>query len=138
MMHRNLGLLASLAWHGWQFLRLRGDWRAMPDSKAFLGTLLIFVLLGGLGEQWVRGHPLPVAVGVSLVWIGFLIWIASPDRRLNHRLASALALLSMVIQWGLIIASWIPLLEWPVAIWSGIALMHLMSQGTRNNAKTWR
>lgn len=136
MNHATPGLLASLAWHGWQFLRLRGEWRAMPDSKAFLGVLLFFVLFGGLGEQWVRGHPLSVAIGVSFAWIVFLVWVASPGGRLNHRLASALALLSIVIQWGLIIASWLPLLEWPVAIWSGIALMHLMSQGTRNNAGT--
>jgi hypothetical protein len=136
MNYRTPGLLASLAWHGLQFLRLRGEWRAMPDSRAFLGVLLLFVLFGGLGEQWVRGHPLSVAVGVSLAWIALLIWVASPAGRLNHRLASALALLSIVIQCGLIIASWIPLLEWPVAIWSGIALMHLMSQGTRINPET--
>ena len=138
MNQRTLGLFASLAWHGWQFLRLRGDWRAMPESKGFLGVLLILVFIGGIGEQWVRSRPISVAVGVSLVWIAFLIWVASPGGRINHRLAAAVALLSIVIQWGLIAASWLPLLEWPVAIWSGIALMHLMTQGSRGSAGTWR
>ncbi len=138
MNHRTPGLLASLAWHGWQFLRLRGDWRAMPESKGFLSVLLLLMLFGGIGEQWVRGHPVSVAVGVSVVWIGFLLWISSPGQRLNLRLAAALALLSIVIQWGLIAASWLPVLEWPVAIWSGIALMHLMTQGARGSAGNWR
>ena len=56
----------------------------------------------------------------------------------NRRLAAALALLSIVIQFGLIIASWVPMMEWPVAIWSGIALMHLISQGARDGAGTLR
>ena len=110
----------------------------MPESKGFLGVLLILVFIGGIGEQWVRSRPISVAVGVSLVWIAFLVWVASPGGRINHRLAAAVALLSIVIQWGLIAASWLPLLEWPVAIWSGIALMHLMTQGSRGSAGTWR
>lgn len=138
MNHRSPGLLASLAWQGWQFLRLRGDWRSMPDSRGFLGLLLLLALIGGIGEQWVRSRPISVAIGVSLVWIAFLLWVASPGGRINVRLAAALTLLSIVIQWGLIAASWIPQLEWPVAIWSGIALMHLMTQGARGSAGTWR
>lgn len=136
MKARNPGLLALLAWHGGQFLRLRGDWKAMPDDKGFLGSLMLWVLIGGVAEQWVRNRSLPVAVGVTLTWMGILLWMASSDGRINRRLASALALLSIVIQFGLIIASWVPLMEWPVAIWSGIALMHLISRGARDGAGT--
>jgi hypothetical protein len=138
MNYRTPGLMASLAWHGWQFVCLRGDWRRMPDAKGFLGVLLCLVLMGGLAEQWVRGHALSVGVGVSCVWLAFLLWVASPGGRINRRLASALALLTIVIQSGLIVASWLPLLEWPVAIWSGLALMCLLSEGIRDGAETRR
>ena len=135
---RNPGLLASLALHSWQFLRMRGDWKAMPDDKGFLGSLLFFVLVGGVTEQWVRSRSITVAFGVTLAWMAILLWMASPSGRINRRLAAALALLSIVIQFGLIIASWITVMEWPVAIWSGIALMHLISQGARDGAGTVR
>ena len=135
---RNPGLLASLALHSWQFLRMRGDWKAMPDDKGFLGSLLFFVLVGGVTEQWVRSRSITVAFGVTLAWMAILLWMASPGGRINRRLAAALALLSIVIQFGLIIASWVPVMEWPVAIWSGIALMHLISQGARDGAGTVR
>jgi hypothetical protein len=135
---KNHGLLASLAFHGWQFLRLRGDWKAMPGDKGFLGALLPLVLVGGVAEQWVRSRSITVAIGVTLTWMAILLWMASPGGRINLRLAAALALLSIVIQFGLIIASWVPMMEWPVAIWSGIALMHLISQGARDGAGTVR
>ena len=138
MKDRNPGLLASLVLHGWQFLRLRGDWKAMPDDKGFLGALLLLVLVGGVAEQWVRSRSITVAIGVTLTWMAILLWMASPGGRINLRLAAALALLSIVIQFGLIIASWVPMMEWPVAIWSGIALMHLISQGARDGAGTLR
>ena len=138
MTHRTPGLLASMAWHGLQFLRLRGDWRAMPESKGFLGILLLLVLIGGVAEQWVRNRSILVAIGVTLAWMAILFWMASPGGRINRRLAAALALLSIVIQFGLIIASWVPVMEWPVAIWSGVALMHLISQGARDGAGTLR
>jgi hypothetical protein len=138
MNKRNPGLLASLAWHGWQFLRLRGDWKMMPDEKGFLGSLLLLMLVGGVAEQWVRSRSIAVAIGITLVWMVILLWMASPGGRINRRLAAALALLSIVIQFGLIIASWVPVMEWPVAIWSGVALMHLISHGARDGAGTLR
>lgn len=138
MKDRNPGLLPSLVLHGWQLLRLRGDWKAMPDDKGFLGALLLLVLVGGVAEQWVRSRSITVAFGVTLAWMTILLWMASPGGRINRRLAAALALLSIVIQFGLIIASWVPMMEWPVAIWSGIALMHLISQGARDGAGTLR
>ena len=138
MKNRNPGLLASLAWHGWQFLRLRGDWKMMPDASGFLGALLLLVLVGGVAEQWVRSRSIAVAIGITLAWMVILLWMASPGGRINRRLAAALALLSIVIQFGLILASWVPVMEWPVAIWSGVALMHLISQGARDGAGTLR
>ena len=110
----------------------------MPDDKGFLGALLLLVLVGGVAEQWVRSRSITVAFGVTLTWMAILLWMASPGGRINRRLAAALALLSIVIQFGLIIASWVPLMEWPVAIWSGVALMHLISQGARDGAGTLR
>ncbi len=136
MQAKNSGLLSALIWHGWQFLRLRGDWRAMPEAKGFVSVLLFLVFCGGVAEQLVRHRSIPVAIGVTVAWMAIIIWVAIEDGRLNRRLAAALALLSAVIQTGLILASWLPPLEWPVAIWSGIALMHLISQGTRYRAGT--
>ncbi len=110
----------------------------MPDEKGFLGSLLLLMLVGGVAEQWVRSRSIAVAIGITLVWMVILLWMASPGGRINRRLAAALALLSIVIQFGLIIASWVPVMEWPVAIWSGVALMHLISHGARDGAGTLR
>jgi hypothetical protein len=132
------GLIRSLAWHGWNLLRLRGDWKSMPDSSSFLVVVLVLVFLGGLAEQISRGHSLLVAVVVTVSWLAILLWSTSTGGRTNRRLASALGVLSMAIQVGLILSTWVPVFEWPVAIWSGIAVMHLLTQASQDGAGAWR
>ena len=132
------GLMESLAWQGWNLLRLRGDWKAMPDSTAFLRIVLSLVVLGGMAEQTVRGHSLLIAIVVTVSWLAILLWSSSKEGRINRRLASALGLLSIVIQSGLILTIWLPAAEWLVAIWSGIAVVHLLSQAAQDGAGAWR
>lgn len=110
----------------------------MPDSTAFLRIVLSLVVLGGMAEQTVRGHSLLIAIVVTVSWLAILLWSSSKEGRINRRLASALGLLSIVIQSGLILTIWLPATEWPVAIWSGIAVMHLLSQADQDGAGAWR
>ena len=132
------GLLTSLAWHGWSFLRLRGDWKSMPDSSGFLGIVMSLVFLGGMAEQWSRGRQFFMAMVVTVSWLVIVVLASRKDGQINRRLAAALGLLSMGIQGALILSSWIPAAEWPVAIWSGIAVMHLLSQAAHDGAGAWR
>lgn len=138
MENNSVGLIRSLAWQGWNLLRLRGDWKSMPDSSSFLAVVMVLVLLGGLAEQISRGHSLLMAVVVTVAWLAILLWSASTGGRTNRRLASALGVLSMAIQAGLILSTWVPAFEWPVAIWSGIAVMHLLTQASQDGAGAWR
>ena len=94
------GLMASLCWHGWSLLRLRGDWKAMPDSRSFLGIVLILVFLGGMAEQFARGHALLTAVVVTVSWLVILLWSSRQAGTINRRLAFALGLLSIMVQMG--------------------------------------
>jgi len=132
------GLIRSLALQAWNLLRLRGDWKSMPDSSSFLTMVMVLVLLGGLAEQIARGHSLLMAVVVTVSWLAILLWSASTGGRTNRRLASALGVLSLAIQAGLILSTWVPAFEWPVAIWSGIAVMHLLTQASHDSAGAWR
>jgi hypothetical protein len=132
------GLMRSLASQGWNFLRLRGDWKSMPDSSSFLAMVLVLVFLGGFAEQISRGHSFLMAVVVTVSWLAILLWSASTGGRINRRLASALGVLSVAIQVGLVLSTWIPVFEWPVAIWSGVAVMHLLTQATQDGAGAWR
>jgi len=132
------GLIRSLVWQAWNLLRLRGDWKSMPDSSSFLTMVMVLVLLGGLAEQIARGHSLLMAVVVTVSWLAILLWSASTGGRTNRRLASALGVLSLAIQAGLILSTWVPAFEWPVAIWSGIAVMHLLTQASQDSAGAWR
>lgn len=132
------GLMATLCWHGWNLLRLRGDWKSMPDSRSFLGIVLILVFLGGMAEQSARGHELLTAVVVTVSWLVILLWSSRQAGTINRRLAFALGLLSIMVQMGLILSTWMPAAEWPVAIWSGIAVMHLLSQASQDGAGAWR
>jgi len=131
------GLIRSLVWQAWNLLRLRGDWKSMPDSSSFLTMVMVLVLLGGLAEQIARGHSLLMAVVVTVSWLAILLWSASTGGRTNRRLASALGVLSLAIQAGLILSTWVPAFEWPVAIWSGIAVMHLLTQASQDSAGAW-
>lgn len=110
------GMMATLCWHGWNLLRLRGDWKSMPDSRSFLGIVLILVFLGGMAEQFSRGHELLTAAIVTVSWLVILLWSSRQAGAINRRLAFALGLLSIMIQAGLILSTWMPVTEWPVAI----------------------
>lgn len=132
------GLMKSLVWHGWNLLRLRGDWKSMPESSRFLGIVMSLAFIGGMAEQTVRGRPFLMAAVVTLSWLAILLLVSRKDRQINLRLAAALGLLSIGIQVALILSNWIPAAEWPVAIWSGIAVMHLLSQAAHDGAGAWR
>ncbi len=132
------GLMKSLFWHGWSLLRLRGDWKSMPESSSFLGIVMGLVFIGGMAEQWARGRPLVMAIVVTVSWLAILLLASRKDGQINRRLAAALGLLSIGIHGALILSSWVPAAEWPVAIWSGIAVMHLLSQAAHDGAGAWR
>jgi hypothetical protein len=138
MKNEKHGLMRSLAWHGWNLLRLRGDWKSMPEATSFMGVVLGSVFVGGMTEQIARGRSLTIAVGVTVAWLAILLWVSSEKRRINNRLASALGILSITIQVGLVVASWLPVVEWPIAIWAGIAIMHLLSKASQDGAGAWR
>ena len=131
-------LLTSLAWHGWRLLTLRGDWKAMPDSAAFVALVLSVMVLGGLSEQLVRGHSLTSALVSTLLWLGVVLAVSSQRGSLNRRLVAALALLSIGIDALLILTAWLPAAEWPVAIWSGLAVLRLLLQANGTGAEARR
>ncbi len=131
-------LLTSLAWHSWRLLTLRGDWKAMPDSGAFVALVLGVMVLGGLGEQMVRGHSPGPAFISTLLWLAVVLAVSSHSGQLNRRLVAALALLSVGIEALLILTAWLPAAEWPVAIWSGLAVLRLLLQANETGAEASR
>lgn len=131
-------LLTSLAWHSWRLLTLRGDWKAMPDSGAFVALVLGVMVLGGLGEQLVRGHSPGPAFVSTLLWLAAVLAVSSHSGQLNRRLVAALALLSIGIEALLILTAWLPAAEWPVAIWSGLAVLRLLLQANGTGAEASR
>ena len=131
-------LLTSLVWHCWRLLTLRGDWKAMPDSVAFVWLVLSVVFVGGLTEQLVRGHSLTSALVSTLLWLGVVLAVSSQRGSLNRRLVAALALLSIGIDALLILTAWLPAAEWPVAIWSGLAVLRLLLQVNGTGAEAGR
>lgn len=131
-------LLTSLAGHSWRLLTLRGDWRAMPDSPAFVALVLGVMVLGGLTEQLVRGHSPGLALVSTLLWLGVVLAVSSHRGQPNRRLLAALALLSIGIETLLILATWLPAGEWPVAIWSGLAVLRLLLQAYGTGAEASR
>ncbi|MBP9826400.1 MAG: hypothetical protein KBF21_19385 [Thermoanaerobaculia bacterium] len=130
--------LTSLAWHCWRLLTLRGDWKAMPDSAAFVWLALSVMFLGGLTEQLVRGHSLTQALVSTLLWLGVVLAVSSHRGPLDRRLVAALALLSIGIEALLILTVWLPAAEWPVAIWSGIAALRLLMEANGTGAEARR
>ncbi|MEF8704271.1 MAG: hypothetical protein V5B32_13730 [Candidatus Accumulibacter sp. UW26] len=131
-------LLTSLVWHCWRLLTLRGDWKAMPDSAAFVWLVLSVVFVGGLTEQLVRGHSLTSALVSTVLWLGVVLAVSSHRGSLNRRLVAALALLSIGIEALLILTPWLPAAEWPVAIWSGLAVLRLLLQVNGTGAEAGR
>ena len=131
-------LLTSLVWHCWRLLTLRGDWKAMPDSAAFVWLVLSVVFVGGLTEQLVRGHSLTSALVSTLLWLGVVLAVSSQRGSLNRRLVAALAMLSIGIDARLILTAWLPAAEWPVAIWSGLAVLRLLLQANGTGAEARR
>ncbi len=131
-------LLTSLAWHSWRLLTLRGDWKAMPDSGAFVALVLGVMVLGGLGEQLVRGHSPGPAFVSTLLWLAVVLAVSSHSGQLNRRLVAALALLSVGIEALLILTAWLPAAEWPAAVWSGLAVLRLLLQANGTGAEASR
>ena len=138
MRNEQSGLITSLASHCGRLLFLRGDWKSMPDSAGFVWLAMGATLLGGLTEQLVRGRSLDVAVLSAVVWLGFILAVSRHGGIFNRRFAGALALLSIGIEGLLVLTIWIPAAEWPVAIWAGIAVMHLLFQANDASAAAGR
>lgn len=138
MIQTRSSLMVAMTMQGIAFLRLRGDWRSMPTSGSFLLFVMALAFLGGMAEQLVRGRSLEVALGVTVAWMAIIALASKVDGKLNTRLASAFCLLSVLIQTLLVMATWVPVVEWPVALWSGIAVMHLLSSAGRTDTGVWR
>jgi uncharacterized membrane protein len=94
--------------------------------------------LGGMTEQLVRGRTWDLALVTTFAWLGFVLLAANRNEVFNRRLASALGLLTMGIQALLILSIWIPGTEWVIAIWSGLAVMHLLFKANNDGEKAWR
>jgi len=138
MIQTRSSLMAAMTMQGIAFLRLRGDWRSMPTSGSFLLFVMALTFLGGTAEQLVRGRSPEIALGVTVAWMAIIAFASKVDGKLNTRLASALCLLSVLIQMLLVMTTWVPGVEWPVALWSGIAVMHLLSSAGRTGTGIWR
>jgi len=110
----------------------------MPDSSGFVWAVMGISFLGGMTEQLVRGRTFGLALVTIFAWLGFVLLAANRNDVFNRRLASALGLLSIGIQALLVISIWIPGTEWLIAIWSGLAVMHLLSNANNDRARVWR
>lgn len=138
MRSKQSGLVVAIIHHCWRFLSFRGDLRLMPDSSGFVWVVMGVSFLGGMTEQLVRGRTLGLALITTFAWLGFILLAANRNDFFNRRLASALGLLSIGIQALLVISIWVPGAEWLVAIWSGLAVMHLLSNANNDRARVWR
>ncbi len=130
-------LIPALVEHGWHFFIGQGDWRRLPSAPSFSKVLLLLVVLGGVAEQAVRGHSWLFCFVTTFVWILTLVMFSRTRGRTEYRLLSSLCLLSLFIQGALILGSLSTWFEWPIAIWSGIAMTQLMSQARRDGAGAW-
>lgn len=110
----------------------------MPDSTGFVWVVMAVSFLGGMTEQFVRGRTWGLALVTTFAWLGFILLAANRNDVFNRRLASALGLLSIGIQVLLVLSTWISGAEWPIAIWSSLAVMHLLSKANNDRAGVWR
>ena len=138
MRSKQSGLVVAIIHHCWRLLSFRGDLKLMPDSTGFVWVAMGVAFLGGMTEQLVRGRTWGLALVTTVAWLGFVLLAANRSDVFNRRLASALGLLTMGIQVLLILSIWIPGAEWLVAIWSGLAVMHLLSNANNDRARVWR
>ena len=138
MRSKQSGLVVAIIHHCWRLLSFRGDLKLMPDSTGFVWVAMGASFLGGMTEQLVRGRPLTLALVTTFVWLGLVLLASRKDGAFNRRLASALGLLTMGIQALLVLSIWIPGAEWLVAIWSGLAVIHLLSNANNDRARVWR
>ena len=138
MRSKQSGLVVAIIHHCWRLLSFRGDLKLMPDSTGFLWVAMGVAFLGGMTEQLVRGRTWGFALVTTVAWLGFVLLAANRNEVFNRRLASALGLLTMGTQVLLILSIWIPGAEWLVAIWSSLAVMHLLSNANNDRARVWR
>ncbi|MFZ2525325.1 MAG: hypothetical protein WAW87_08420 [Candidatus Ferrigenium altingense] len=138
MRSKQSGLVVAIIHHCWRLLSFRGDLKLMPDSTGFVWVAMGVAFLGGMTEQLVRGRTWGFALVTTVAWLGFVLLAANRNEVFNRRLASAMGLLTMGIQVLLILSIWIPGTEWLVAIWSGLAVMHLLSNANNDRARAWR
>ena len=138
MRNEQSGLVAAIIHHCWRLLTFRGDLRLMPDSTGFVWLAMSASFLGGMTEQLVRGRTWGMALVTTFAWLGFVLLAAKRNEVFNRRLASALGLLSIGIQALLTLSVWMPGAEWPIAIWSSLAVMHLLSKANNDRAGVWR
>jgi hypothetical protein len=110
----------------------------MPDSTGFVWFAMGASFIGGMTEQLVRGRSLALALVTTFVWLGLVLLASSRNDVFNRRLASALGLLTIGIQALLVLSIWIPGAEWLVAVWSSLAVIHLLSNVNNDRARVWR
>jgi uncharacterized membrane protein len=132
------GLVVAIIHHCWRFLSFRGELRLMPDSAGFVWFAMVASFVGGMAEQIVRGRPFAMALLTTVVWLGLVFLASKKEGGFDRRLASALGLLTIGIQFLLVLSIWIPGAEWLVAIWSGLAVMHLLSTANNERGRVWR
>ena len=137
MRNEQSGLMVAIVQHCWRLLTFRGDLRLMPDSSGFVWFAMGASFLGGMAEQFVRGRTVVLALVTTFAWLGFVLLASKRNGEFNRRLASALGLLSVGIQALLVLSIWIPGTEWPIAIWSGLAVTHLLSKANNDRAGVW-
>lgn len=138
MRSKQSGLVVAIIHHCWRLLSFRGDLKLMPDSTGFVWVAMGVAFLGGMTEQLVRGRTWGLALVTTVAWLCFVLLAANRSGVFNRRLASALGLLTMGTQVLLILSIWIPGAEWLVAIWSGLAVMHLLSNANNDRTRVWR
>lgn len=132
------GLVMAIIHHCWRLLSFRGELRLMPDSTGFVWFAMGASFIGGMAEQLVRGRPFAMALVTTAVWLCLVLLASRREDVFNRRLASALGLLTIGIQVLLVLSIWIPGAEWLVAIWSSLAVMHLLSTANNDRGKVWR
>ncbi len=132
------GLVVAIIHHCWRLLSFRGELRLMPDSTGFVWFAMGASFFGGMAEQLVRGRPFVMALVTTGVWLGLVFFASRREGGFDRRLASALGLLTIAIQFLLVLSILIPGSDWLVAIWSGLAVMHLLSAANNDRGSVWR
>lgn len=123
-----IDLAKGLSWHAVRLATFRGSPKDMPESTGLLILLMALSVMGGIAEQMARNHGLTMALSMPVLWMFFVVTYSWNDGTLDKRMASALFLVSLPIDAAMALTGFLPSLEWPVAVWGGIAMIALVSR----------